>query len=214
MQDRRVPLGTYRGLRFGMVLHPQWRPEVYLEGAITRLETLGESRGPRAMLNAVQRLAKGYGIESERTRQELAIAESQLRGYQARLGQPFPHDEYLAKLTALRDQLKAGLSGLPPEPGSESLPPAELAGRIKALKASYTIEAEPQRISSRQVSAEEPVTARIRRQAQPIPGMPPLLDLSSSTAAQGQVLASEGPHWQTKLAGETPKMATPAGRRY
>ncbi len=37
-------------------------------------------------------------------------AESQLRDYQARLGKPFPHDTYLAELTGLRDQLKAGLS--------------------------------------------------------------------------------------------------------
>jgi hypothetical protein len=33
MQKQRFPLGTYRGLRFGMVLHPQWAPEIYLEGA-------------------------------------------------------------------------------------------------------------------------------------------------------------------------------------
>jgi hypothetical protein len=36
MQTRRVPLGTYRGLRFGMVLHPQCRPEVYLAAAALR----------------------------------------------------------------------------------------------------------------------------------------------------------------------------------
>src|SRR5262249_7663998 len=37
---QRFPLGTYRGLRFGLILHPQWRPEVFLEGAITRTDTL------------------------------------------------------------------------------------------------------------------------------------------------------------------------------
>ena len=31
-QPQKVPLGTYRGLQFGMVLHPSNRPEVYLEG--------------------------------------------------------------------------------------------------------------------------------------------------------------------------------------
>ena len=30
----RVPIGIYRGLRFGLVLHPQFPPDVYLEGAI------------------------------------------------------------------------------------------------------------------------------------------------------------------------------------
>src|SRR5262249_22188527 len=49
MQDGRVPLPVYRGLRFGLVLHPQWRPEVYLEGAIARQDTLSrEHQGPRA----------------------------------------------------------------------------------------------------------------------------------------------------------------------
>ena len=51
MQERRVPLGTYHGLRFGMVLHPSWRPQVYLEGAVTRQDSLGENRGPRAVLD-------------------------------------------------------------------------------------------------------------------------------------------------------------------
>ena len=33
---RRVPLGLYRGLRFGLVLHPQFSPEVFLEGKTNR----------------------------------------------------------------------------------------------------------------------------------------------------------------------------------
>ncbi len=57
-----MPLGTYRGLRFGMVLNPQWSPEVYLEGATTRLDTLSrDHHGPRAVLNALDRLASAYG---------------------------------------------------------------------------------------------------------------------------------------------------------
>ncbi len=111
-ETTRIPLGIYRGLRFGMVLHPQFPPDVYLEGAITRQSTLSrEHQGPRAVLNALERLANGYGSECDRVRQDLAIAESQLRDYQARLGKPFLHDAYLSELTALRDQLKAGLSG-------------------------------------------------------------------------------------------------------
>ena len=58
MQTRRVPLGVYRGLRFGMVLHPQYRPEIYLEGQITRQDMLSrEHQGPRAVLNALERVA-------------------------------------------------------------------------------------------------------------------------------------------------------------
>ena len=88
----RIPLGTYRGLRFGMVLHPQFPPEVYLEGSTTRSTMLSkEHQGPRAVLNAIDRLATGYGSECDRMRQDLAIAEGQLRDYQARLGKPGQH---------------------------------------------------------------------------------------------------------------------------
>jgi hypothetical protein len=102
-EPRRVPLGVYRGLRFGIVLHPAHAPEVYLEGAATRLDALSrEHHGPRAVLNALDRLAGGYGPECARVRQDLGVAEGQLRDYRARLGQPFPHDDYLSKLTGPR----------------------------------------------------------------------------------------------------------------
>ena len=145
-------------------------PDVYLEGAITRQSSLSqEHQGPRAVLNALERLVSGYGPECDRIRQDLAIAESQLRDYQARLGAPFLHDGYLSELTALRDQLKAGLSGKTPEPGSEPPPSvSELAARIKALKAAHNIEATPQRVRQKQSSAEEPITARIRRRTKAV----------------------------------------------
>ena len=122
-ETTRIPLGNYRGLGFGIVLHSQFAPEVYLEGATTRLATLSrDHHGPRAVLNALERLADGYGSECDRVQRDLGIAQSQLRDYQARLGKPFPHDAYLAELTTLRDQLKAGLSGAAQEPGKEEGP--------------------------------------------------------------------------------------------
>jgi hypothetical protein len=59
-ETTRVPLGIYRGLRFGLVLHAEFPPEVYLEGAISRQSGLSrEHQGPRAVLNALERLAGG-----------------------------------------------------------------------------------------------------------------------------------------------------------
>ncbi len=164
----RVPLGTYRGLRFGLVLHPQFPADVYLEGAITRHATLSrDHQGPRAVLNAIERLATGYASESIRVRQDLTIAEAQLRDYQARLGKPFVHDAYLAELTGLRDQLKAGLSASSHQPDKEEGPSAsDLAEKIKALKAANSIEATPQRVRQKHSTAEEPITARIRRRTE------------------------------------------------
>ncbi len=161
----RFPLGIYCGLRFGLVLYPQWTPEVYLEGATTRQSMLSrEHHGPRAVLNAVERLAGAYGSECDRIRQDLAIAQSQLRDYQARLGKPFRHEAVLSEMTTLRDQLKACLSGTNQEPTAEPRPSvSELAKQIKALKATTTIEATPERAGKRNISAEEPVSTRIRR---------------------------------------------------
>ena len=69
------------------VLHQQFPPDVYLEGSTTRQTTLSrEHQGPCAVLNALERLAGAYGSECVRVRQDLSIAETQLRDYQARLG--------------------------------------------------------------------------------------------------------------------------------
>ena len=204
MQDRRVPLGIYRGLRFGMVLHPEWTPEVYVEGAVMRKDTLSrEHQGPRAVLNAVERLARGYGVESERTRQDLGIAEAQLRDYEARLGQPFPHAEYMDQLAALRDQLKAGLSGAAPQEGEPSV--AELAERIKGLQAANTVEATPERTATRKVAAEEPVTSRIRRRSEAITATDPATVPDAGASSEATAPSAES----TDLA--IPRHHTPAG---
>ncbi len=170
-ETTRVPLGTYRGLRFGMVLHPQFPPDVFLEGSMTRFTMLSrEHQGPRAVLNALERLATGYGSDCDRTRQDLSIAEAQLRDYHARLGKPFTLETYLTELTSLRDQLKARLSGTGHETGQHDGPSvSELAGRIKALKAANSVEATPQRVRPKQSTAEEPITSRIRRRAESMP---------------------------------------------
>jgi N12 class adenine-specific DNA methylase len=182
-----IPLGNYRGLRFGLLLHSLFAPEIYLEGATTRLATLSrDHQGPRAVLNALERLASGYGSECDRVQRDLGIAESQLRDYQARLGKPFLHEAYLAELTSLRDQLKAGLSSAAQEPGKvEGLSVSELADRIKALKAANNVEATPQRIGQRQSSAEEPVTARIRRRTKANPASDPLAESDVAPEVEG-----------------------------
>ena len=54
-----------------------------------------------AVLNALDRLAGSYPSQCDAARQELAIAEGQLRDHEARLGAPFPHDAYLGELIEL-----------------------------------------------------------------------------------------------------------------
>jgi len=179
----RFPVGTYRGLRFAVVLHPNGAAEVALEGAATRHTMLSrDARGPRAVMNALERLTGSYQDQCDTARQELALAEGQVRDHEVRLGQPFAHETYLADLTALRDQLKAALaSTAAPDPGANPSPSAqELAGRIQALKAAHTVEPSPQRHGGRgAVRAEVPVTARIRKRTG-LPADPPTANESES----------------------------------
>jgi N12 class adenine-specific DNA methylase len=166
MQTRRVPLGIYRGLRFGIVLHPQYSPEITLEGLCVRHSTLArDCPGPRAVLNAVERLASGTEAQCTAVRADLALSRNQLRDYQARLGKPFAHDAYQTDLANLRDRLKLALSVGRPETGDEPVTtPHELAEGIRALKESHSLDSTPQapRLSTNSPTAERPVTARIR----------------------------------------------------
>ena len=182
-----IPLGNYHGLRFGVVLHTHFPPDVYLEGSMTRRTSLSrEHQGPRAVLNALERLAGGYGADCDRVRQDLAIAQSQLRDYQARLGKPFLHDAYLLELTGLRDQLKAGLSAAAELQADATRPTAsQLAERIKALKSAHTIDATPQRERQKHSSAEEPITARIRRRVETFSASEPVVPPATPESAPG-----------------------------
>ncbi len=168
---QRVPLGVFRGLQFGLILHPHFPPDVFLEGAAARRSMLSkEHQGPRAVLNALDRLAGSYDSECERLQQDLSLATSQLRDYQARLGNPFVHEPYLSELTSLRDDLKSRLSGVDGGMNDEpKLGTPELAQRIKTLIEGQTISATPDRPSRRHRSSEEPITLRIRRRTEDSP---------------------------------------------
>ena len=159
----RVPLGTFSGLRFGLILYPQGVREVFLEGAATRHAQLArESHGPRAVLNALERLADSYESQRSAARKELAIAEGQLRDYELRLDLPFAHEAYLGELTRLRDALRAALSDTTPQEGASLPSAAEIARRIESIRDGHAIEPAPARAGTRGTrAAEAPVTTRI-----------------------------------------------------
>jgi hypothetical protein len=186
-ENRHIPMGTYRGLEFGLVLHPLGSSEAYLDGAVSRRAELKDRPGPRAVFNGLNRLVEGYAAERERAERDVAVAEGQLRDYEARLGTPFAHDAYRTKLTDLRDRLRLGLSGetAEVEPAGSSV--SELARAIQELRASNAVEAAPSRESNRAVAAAEtPVTARIRHRRD-----------SPSSPTEG-----DAEDWRGRVAGE------------
>ena len=90
-ETTRMPLGRYRGLTFGLVIRPGFPPDVYLEGETTCHAILSrEHQGPRAVLNALERLANEYGSECNRVRQDRAITEAQLRDNRHGSASPSP----------------------------------------------------------------------------------------------------------------------------
>ena len=171
-------LGTYRGLECGMILHPLGGTEVYLDGAVRcREQLMRDNPGPRAVLNALERLANGYDHDCRHLKADISVKQGQLRDYEARLGKPFAHEGYLRELTDLRDQLKLGLSEHPPD---GLTPVAELAEKIKALREANTVEATPERTVRKAARAERPVTARIRGRL----GKQPVVQVERETAGQ------------------------------
>src|SRR5205807_1644719 len=114
---------------------------------------------------------EGFASDIARLRQDLTIAEAQLRDYQSRLGAAFPHEAYCGALTTLRDQLKYRLAGATTNDVTESLPDlSALAEQIKVLTSAHTIET-PQRVGTRTGSAAEPITERIRQRMEAAPSM-------------------------------------------
>jgi N12 class adenine-specific DNA methylase len=213
---QRIPLGTWKGLGFGLVLRPFDSPEVYLEGNITRHAMLSRKQaGPRAVLGAMERLLASYPAQIDAAKQDLEIAGGQLRDFHDRIGASFAHEDYLKELITLRDRLKAGLSATnaEPEPGRPSV--CELAERISTLKATWSIEASPERSASRQAArAEEPVSRRIRRRIGTLPAPEPVQEPSEeempSVAAElPAVPATAGhPEPETRQAIELPILRT------
>ncbi len=68
-----------------------------------------------------------------------------------------------------------------------------MAGKIKTLKSAQSIEAAPQRARQKHSTAEEPVTARIRRRAAAIPVSAPAVDPHAAAAAVPPESAENSP---------------------
>ena len=165
--SRVIPLGRYRGLTFGIVLHAMGRPEAYLDGALQRRTELKENPGPRAVFNALDRLIESGGAEQQRAEQDKAVAEGQLRDYRSRMGKEFAQADYVRELSELRDRLQQGLAGRTGE-GEPTV--AEVAEQIGKLRSANKVDGVDKRPETRtHHSAERPVTARIRERLELVP---------------------------------------------
>ncbi len=108
--NRRFPLGVHRGLRATLLRYPSRNAVVTLEGAAICQDWLREDAGARAALNGLGRLVGQYGYEIDRSRTHLDVSRAQLASHVDRRDQPFPLEDTMDRLTALRDQLRRCLS--------------------------------------------------------------------------------------------------------
>jgi hypothetical protein len=115
--------------------------EFSLDGAIPcREQLIRDNPGPRAVLNALDRLVDGYGSDIRYLKSDIAVEQGQLKDCESHLGKPFAHDAFQRELTDLRDRLKLGLS----EHAAEGLTPvAELAKKIQSLQEANTFDVSP-----------------------------------------------------------------------
>ena len=159
---------------------PAGAPDVYLEGATTRHAMLSRDAGPRAVLNALDRLADAYpGQIADRPpgpghRRRPAPRLPGPAGQALRPRRLSQRADGLARPAQGRaDRACPREGGDDAQPGAEPIPVAELADRIKSLKSAHTIDAAPERTAPRRIAAEEPVTARIRRRTVAEPAIEP-----------------------------------------
>jgi hypothetical protein len=136
-----------------------------------------------------------------------ATWERSVKDFESRLGAAFAHETYLQELSALREQLRIVLSDVAPKEGEL---PADIAARIKALRAGQAVEAAPERLGQRGVAtAEEPVTARLQRRREALAAAKPAP--SDDTAPESETASrSDGEGKSQRLVSEQARVS--AGR--
>jgi N12 class adenine-specific DNA methylase len=158
-----ISLGSFKGLEFGVILHPDGNPDAYLKGQATRCLRLHASKfGPRALINALSRLEETLTPDLERLSRDLSVSQSQLNDYSTRLNLPFIHEHYQNTLATLRDSLKDRLtSGRQPIDGE--LSETQLAERIKSLLTETKVDNTHSRAPRPTSASSEPITRQIQR---------------------------------------------------
>jgi hypothetical protein len=124
-----------------------------------------DHQGPRALLDAANRLINSFEDQHQRTTAAIELAKKQHHDCQQRVGISFEFDEYVKELSQLRDGLKLALSDRPSESDTTHLLSVrEITAKIKSLRSLYTSYETPKRNAEVQVSiAVEPIVARLKR---------------------------------------------------
>ncbi len=188
---RHFALGKYHGLEFGIQVTPYGSKDVYVKGATTRLaDTARDSLGPKAVMNALERIASSYQQRITMTEKDLQLCKQQLTDYRSRKDSVFANDAYMQELRVLRDQLRLSLSSSfsAPNEGQVPLDASAIAEQINALKAQHSQTQHSERtVGTAVILPEESVTGRIRQRL----NKPSTSLLLSTSILSNKVRASE-----------------------
>lgn len=163
-RSRKLTLGTKCGLRFGVTADTDSRVSVFVDGATSMTRRLaGGTPGPRAVLNALDRIIEELPQRAEKVRVDIAQARKHLEDYRDRVGTPFEYEAYFSELSSLRNELNDALSR--PEMSESGRDTAnELATRIKQLIDRQSVKTTGNRPTQPlQQTTEVPIATRLRR---------------------------------------------------
>lgn len=194
-QARQFRLGTYHGLEFGIQVTGYGARDVYLQGSGYRSESLASNAGPRAVLNAIGRLADTYAQRIDETRSNLALAEQQLSDYRERIGKSFDQEHYIHQLKELRDQLRSALSdnSAPKQEQPASPSVGEIVESINTLR-SHNVEsvAHIGTVSHLRLAPADSINAQIERRIKLTPNGADPDTTFSGRVSQSQAFAMNG----------------------
>lgn len=194
---QKLSMGDYKGLRFGLILHRDSAREVFLEGKLLHCERLGcEHQGPRAVLNALERLCRELPEATRQTKEELALSEKQLQDYASKLNQPFTYDSYRAELDRLRGLLKSKLTANVATADTESA--EDLAEQIKQLSSVSQVDFGCEPSHRKETVAAEAVTTSIKRRREFQEEQEPSAEVAINTHTDRAV---QGMHSVTEITG-------------
>lgn len=125
-----TPLGSYRGLAFGLTVSTWGRPEVYLQGqSVRRTDLTRRANQGTAVLYALRELRQDLPARIAQAEHNLARLHQQHRAALAQLATPFVLAAYRQELTTLCHQLQAAL-----EPGGDVGQQGALCAQVESLR--------------------------------------------------------------------------------
>lgn len=100
-ETRRVPIGSYCGLKLILEMRKDRHPEMIISGVTTHyLEFRAVAAG--TLLNRIDNMIEALPLDAERAREQSRIKARQLKSYTGRIGQAFDQEPRFVRMQEMR----------------------------------------------------------------------------------------------------------------